>query len=76
MPNAPNTRRVRAAHRAIRSHSPKWRQEGAHVTLIDVLADLMHWADSRGESFAAALRTAEGHYRAETYDHASQKEDN
>lgn len=75
MPNAQNTRRVRAAHRAIRSHSPKWRREGALVTLVDVLADLMHWADARGESFSDALRTAQGHYRAEAYDYATKSED-
>jgi hypothetical protein len=34
--------------------------------LVDLLADLMHWADRNGYDFDAALERARGHYEAET----------
>jgi hypothetical protein len=34
--------------------------------LGDLLADLMHWADRKGNDFDAALHSARSHYEAET----------
>jgi hypothetical protein len=33
--------------------------------LIDLLADLLHWAERNGHDFDDALRIARGHYEAE-----------
>lgn len=40
--------------------------EGRHTQLVDLLADLMHLADSETIDFDAALETARGHHAAET----------
>jgi hypothetical protein len=34
--------------------------------VCDLLADLMHWCDRNGQSFAAELSRARSHYEAET----------
>lgn len=34
-------------------------------SLVDLLADLMHWADHQPQDFDAALATAREHYAAE-----------
>jgi hypothetical protein len=35
------------------------------TALIDILADLMHWANEYGLDFPQALDTAQGHYQFE-----------
>jgi hypothetical protein len=37
--------------------------ETVETTLVDVLADLMAWADDQGIDFEACLSRAEGHWR-------------
>ena len=58
--------RVRRADAALSAYSsaPGADQESA---LVDLLVDAMHWASANGQDFPSALKTATGHYNAETY---------
>ena len=42
--------------------------DGVVSSLIDLLADAMHWADATGEDFEYAIRLASKHYNAELND--------
>jgi len=43
-------------------------RDGLFTSLIDLLADAMHWCDQSGEDFHYALCVAGGHYLAELND--------
>jgi len=42
--------------------------DGVFTSLVDLLADAMHWADATGEDFHYALCLAARHYVAELND--------
>ncbi len=65
--------RVKRAGRALRSPyltlAHDWDPETEQRTaLVDLLADLRHWADARGVDWHEALCGAYGHYWAEKSD--------
>ena len=53
--------RVQRCQRAIAGYS----DENACISLIDLLADAMHWCDANGEDFHYALCVAGKHFVAE-----------
>lgn len=57
-------RRIDLACRAVNAHN---RDEEAdkEIQLCDLLADLMHWADTYGVNFSKCERYARNHYLAE-----------
>jgi len=75
----PNGKRVRWAEQAIRAHFAAREGPGAEVAdvfvkelqsdpetlLVDLLADLRHWAKVRGVEFDNATRIAENHFKVE-----------
>jgi len=74
----PKSKRVRWAEQAIRAHFAAREGPGAEVgvfveelgsdpecLLIDLLADLHHWAKARGVKFDNALRISKNHYGIE-----------
>jgi hypothetical protein len=66
---ATNDSRVEWADACIRT---LMKQTGADrdTALVDLLANLMHWADSEGEQFDFALRVAKRHYEEELTEEA------
>jgi hypothetical protein len=59
-----NRQRVERCDAVFRSYSA----DDAFTSLIDLLADAMHWCDATGEDFHYALCLAGKHYLAEFND--------
>jgi hypothetical protein len=61
-----NARRVATVTRMMKSRGPNgWDPYGMQHNLTDMLADMRHWADSKGLDFHAALDSSSQHYLAE-----------
>jgi hypothetical protein len=61
-----NIERVQVAEGAMRAMGELWLDEyDPEANLTDILADLMHWADSGGFDFDDCLRIARGHFAYE-----------
>ena len=61
-------RHIAQADKAVVAYTttPEYEPDEAETLLTDLLADLMHWADSIPKTdFAVALARAEGHYTYE-----------
>lgn len=56
------TDRAARCHAALEAYKDAW---DVRSNAIDVLADIRHWCDSRGESHAELDRVAHGHDLAE-----------
>jgi len=69
-----NKKRIEAAEKAVKNYAIM--KDGFRATLdykycrevylIDLLADLQHWAEAKNVPFESSLRMARGHFRAET----------
>ena len=46
--------------------------EGSYTVATDMLANVMHWAQSEGWSFDEALRVARDHFHSEEYEDAEE----
>lgn len=57
--------RLARAQTVIDAYSRLQRYDVHDETLIDILADLMHWSDALDLDFERALRHAEAHHDAE-----------
>ncbi len=60
-----NNKRAEYGQAAIAFGTPDGRENDAQTNLIDVLANLRHWADAVGAGFDAALAISAEHHRAE-----------
>lgn len=61
-----NAERVMVADRAVNAMGEPWIDEDdPQANLIDLLVDLMHWADRRNVDFGDALCVAAAHYGSE-----------
>jgi hypothetical protein len=56
---------LRRAQAAIEAGSPDFGMNDPQTDLVDVLTNLLHWADDRSVDFAHALVLAEGHHENE-----------
>lgn len=56
--------RVERCHKAIEGYS----DEDQFISLIDLMADAMHWCDATGQDFHYALCVAGKHFVAELND--------
>lgn len=69
-----NAERAASAHRALRTYVDEC--EGGEADqdyhLADLLADLAHYADTKGWSFKQAIRDARMHYDEEVEDEIEQ----
>jgi len=41
----------------------------------DLIADIMHWCDAKGQSFESLLNTAQGYYDADLEEEMAQEDD-
>ena len=62
-------KRVRRCQKAIAGYS----DESDGISLIDLLADAMHWCDANGEDFHYALCVAGKHFVAELNDEQTEE---
>jgi hypothetical protein len=63
-----NMKRIEQGRQAVAGYNGDWDE---WTNLIDLLADVMHWAASEGLSFDEALRIARNHFAAEAEDEAT-----
>lgn len=61
----PNAQRARGAERILQRNRTG---DDLHTSLVDLLADSMHWCDLNGEDFHLALAQACRHYIHELND--------
>jgi hypothetical protein len=66
-PDGMNQRRVEWARKAIGAFIDATHTDEKDA-LVDLLCDLIHYADSVGVEFETAVTAAQGHYRAEIGD--------
>jgi hypothetical protein len=63
------SQRVKRCQAALERYS----DENSFITLIDLLADAMHWCDANGEDFHYALCVAGKHFVAELNDQQTEE---